>query len=187
MQGASQKWYESQQGTIINWGEFKYRFIVGFPCIDDTHELRMLFMKRLKQKAENMEDNFYDMTAMADKAKLSLDETIKYIIAGLNDPNLINVLDAIKPKSLPELLLEIKNKECNELYRQSRQEINLQGKNLYESKSFNNFVTAQSRQPFTQNSNHNFKVNSFTNKLNQPNNYRNNSYQDNCINSIRNS
>ncbi|XP_071056956.1 uncharacterized protein [Onthophagus taurus] len=112
LRGAARLWYDGVPECATTWQNFKTEFLKAFPTNFDESAIHAQLMRRKKKKEETYEEYFYEMVAIAKKGSISDQTVIKYIIGGLNQPDLAKVL-ALQFYSDPiDLLQRIKNYEA---------------------------------------------------------------------------
>lgn len=109
--GAAKLWYQSKKEHVKSWTALKDELRKSFPENKDDSTIIMQIMARRKKNDECVESYIYSVASLAAKINWPEETTLKYIISGLNDQNLKNVLVASNCNSINELLIKIKNYE----------------------------------------------------------------------------
>ena len=108
LRGAANEWYEVQRKYLLNWEQFKTNLVSGFPTVENHSDILNRLMKRQRHYKEEIEMYFYSVVGLCNKLKMNDAETIRYVISGLNNKELIFRLEAAKPITLEQTLKEIK-------------------------------------------------------------------------------
>lgn len=115
---AARFWYESQQAKINTWQSFKSELLQSFPPAVDESAIHIQLLSRVKRPDETMENFFYNIVAIGKRANLTEKTIMTYIISGLGDDQVKNVLAVSHCSTLTQLLEQIKN------YDSIRQQLN---------------------------------------------------------------
>lgn len=108
LKGAAAEWYAINRRVLKDWGEFKIKFLLGFPSVENKSEILTKLMRRQRLPNECIEAYLYNVVNYCQKLNIGESETIQYIISGLNDQNLINRVEAAKPITIHDTLKELK-------------------------------------------------------------------------------
>ncbi|XP_062541741.1 uncharacterized protein LOC134209743 [Armigeres subalbatus] len=108
LQGAARLWWNGVQSTVKTWATFKAKLREAFPDSNDPVLIHEQLMRRKKKSGETVETYFYDQVALGRKGKFDDKIIIKYIIAGIEDVHRAKGVTISMPRSLPELLEQLK-------------------------------------------------------------------------------
>lgn len=111
LKDAGKFWYQSRQKQLMTWAEFKMELIVSFPSAIDESAIHIKLMSRKRKSTEAIETYFYEVVSLAKRANLNECTTIKYLISGLDDRNLMNVLTASNCQTSIDVLYRVKSYE----------------------------------------------------------------------------
>lgn len=106
LKGAARSWYDST--TIATWLEMQRQIIISFPTGKDDSDIHLELMKRRKLRNESYEEYFYAMMQIAKKGSVSDSAIIKYLITGLNDPDMTKTLAMCEYDTPHQLFKRIK-------------------------------------------------------------------------------
>lgn len=105
LKGAARFWFDGlSNNQCLTWTTFKWKLVAAFPSYKTESDIHFMLTQRTQKPAEPFEEYFYEMVAIARRADLGEDSTIKYIIMGLNDEDLRKSLAFSQVMSLNELL-----------------------------------------------------------------------------------
>lgn len=135
LKNAARFWYQTVQHQIIQWSELKRLLIEHFPSPIDEASVHRQLHSRKRKSTEPVESYFYEVSALAQRAKLSKRCTINYIITGLGDRNLINILTAANCDNLVDLLNRIKQYEVLQDHEKDRGEMDRSVRNQPQSQT----------------------------------------------------
>lgn len=108
LQGAARLWWNGVQTTVRTWAVFKVKLLEAFPEANDPVSIHEQLMRRKKKPGETIETYFYDQVALGRKGKFDDKTIIKYVIAGVEDAHRSKGVTISMPRSLPELLEQLK-------------------------------------------------------------------------------
>ena len=98
------EWYEVQRKFLMNWEQLKTNLISGFPTVEIHSDILNGLMKRQRHYKEGVEVYFYSVVGLCTKLKMNEAETIRYIISGLNNRELIFRVEAAKPINIQQTI-----------------------------------------------------------------------------------
>nr|XP_029728007.1 uncharacterized protein K02A2.6-like [Aedes albopictus] len=108
LQGAARLWWNGVQPMVKTWNVFKMKLLEAFPEANDPVSIHEQLMRRRKKSSETIETYFYDQVALGRKGKFDDKAIIKYVIAGIEDVHRAKGVTISMPRSLPELLEQLK-------------------------------------------------------------------------------
>uniref|UniRef100_A0A1B0DFT3 Uncharacterized protein n=1 Tax=Phlebotomus papatasi TaxID=29031 RepID=A0A1B0DFT3_PHLPP len=111
LRGASEKWYLARHREVQDWDAFKNGVLQAFPETNDFGQIHERLMNRKRKASESLEDYVYDVQRMAMSANMNDNQIRKYVLSGLNDPQLRGMVPISCDASIPDLLKDLREGE----------------------------------------------------------------------------
>lgn len=119
--GAAKFWVQGCQSRLTSWPTFKEEILKAFPTTYDEAEVHRLLSKRYKQPSETFEEYYFEVLSIANRATLSKQATLKYIVNGIPDRELRTSLSLQTFTEPDQLLRQFKAyEETKRLYTEQR-------------------------------------------------------------------
>lgn len=111
LRGAAKQWVECNLEDISTWENFKARLIRSFPSQMDQADIHLALTKRKKGRDETYEEYVFAMKALACRGEIRDDSLIKYVINGLYNRDMVNVLAMQEFQDVDDFLNKIRKYE----------------------------------------------------------------------------
>lgn len=88
LQGPAKYWVDSLQYVFQTWQQFKNRFLMDFPFLENAADIHIKLSQTKRQFNETPQEFYFKMFALGTRGGLTEPEIARHIINGINDPNL---------------------------------------------------------------------------------------------------
>lgn len=103
--GVAQKWRDSLPSMQRTWSEWKVLLIEAFPCETSYMKKRLQAQHYVRRQEQDVTEYYYEKLARCNRAGMSNEESVEWIISGLNNVRFRDYLGPFSRYPSPSTLL----------------------------------------------------------------------------------